>query len=539
MKSIKQDTVYIHSAFGLWPMLEYELDIAQTELLKGSRVIFLYCQGNLPICEANKKVIKRYCVECKSRVQAGLAWLDPKNGTLEIKGYDNLTLDQENSIAHTIKSIKDGSQNKHSIKHLTNIDGVDIFESALSTAMTRLRISRIKSADYFSCLKDDISVALRSYYSAKNHFERDLPDKVYLFNGRISKYRPMLRLAKKKNIPSTVYEYPVSGYTNYVLTDEIYLHDFSEFSRQLYKVFKESGLSKGEKISVGEQWLNARAARVLGDVGANFAQNQTFNKLPVNFSDKDFNVIYYVSSEDEFAAVKEILESRPCSQVEAIKNVASTFHQISLYVRIHPNLLGVDEKFNEELFNLGAFENVEIIEAESEIDSYSLMQAADLIISFGSTAGIEAAYFGKPVITVGASQYEAFGATVTVKTVKYLLELVSCSIRGDFSEFPNKRQRIEGACAYAFSIQNVGKRPVFLKAENFKEGSYVWMNMFRDGVETRIRANWIYIIYNRLIDRWKSIFVQVIRLADDKEKRSKFLHNPMTFIRAKLFSRLP
>jgi hypothetical protein len=544
MKSKKYKTVYIHSAFGLWPMLEYELDIAQRELLAGSRVVFLYCRGNQISCEANKTgknrgVKKRYCKECQSRVKAGLSWLEPKSGILEIMEYECLTSDQEEIVTQVLEKFELGSKDMSSIKGLINIDGIDIFESALSTVYSNLRVSKIKLDEYVGYLKNDISIALRSYYSALNHFERDQPDKVYIFNGRISRYRPYLRLAQKYGVETLVHEYPSYGFMDYSINYETYSHDRRAFSRQLYEVFQQYPLSNQDKINSGQAWYESRANRDIHGMEPVFVKNQEIEKLPDNWSDKNFNVVFYISSEDEIAGVKEVLEGRPCDQIDAIKIVANAIPELMMYVRLHPNLDGVDPEFTKELLGLDVVDNVKVIEAISKIDTYSMMRKSDLVISAGSTAGIEAAFIGKPVITVGSSQYEAFCATAQANTIGELINLVRDAVRKDFSKYPLEMQRKEGACAYAFSIQHFGIKPIYLKAENFKEGSYVWMNMFRDGVETRIRANWIYIIHNRLIDRWKSIFVQVIRLAVDKEKRSKFLHNPMIFIRAKLFSRLP
>ena len=230
MKSTKYKTVYIHSAFGLWPVLEYELDIAQRELLAGSRVVFLYCRGNQMSCEANKTgenrgVKKRYCKECQSRVKAGLSWLEPKNGTLEIMEYECLTSNQEEIITQVLEKFELGSKDVSSIKALINIDGIDIFESALSTVYSNLRVSKIKLDEYVDYLKNDISIALRSYYSALNHFERDQPDKVYIFNGRISRYRPFLRLAQKYGVETLVHEYPAYGFMDYSINYETYSHD--------------------------------------------------------------------------------------------------------------------------------------------------------------------------------------------------------------------------------------------------------------------------------------------------------------------------
>ncbi len=541
---MKQKTVFIHSAFGLWPMLEYELDIAQRELLSGNRVVFSYCRGSQVSCEVNNsglngKIKSRYCKECQSRVRAGLRWLDSKNGALEIVEYECLTMAQQLSIATILQDLEVASKDENSIKSLVNLQGVDIFESALSTVMSNLRLSQLKPDDYFKYLKNDISIALRSYYSALNHLTSKLPDRVYIFNARISRYRPLLRLAQKSSIDILVHEYPSYGFMDYIVTHGTYSHDRKAFSRQLYKTFEEYPLSTQDKMDIGESWFKNRANRLINGMEPIFVKNQELEKLPDDWSNKNFNVVFYVSSEDEIAGVKEVIEGRPCDQIEAIKYVVNAIPELMMYVRIHPNMANSDAEFNNALLELNVMEKVKVIEAESKIDSYSIMRAADLVISAGSTAGIEAAFLGKPVITVGTSQYEAFCATVKAKTIRELIDLVKDAVRKDFSKFPLQIQRKDGASAYAFSIQHVGVKPIFLMPDNIKEGFYVWMLMFRDGVITEIRALWIFVLYNRLIDGWKPIVNGLLNLISDNKKRSKFLHSPLVSIRTRIFSRLP
>ena len=50
-------------AFGVWPVLEYELDIVQRRLDAGDEVVWLMCEGNAPFCPANLELKKRRDVQ--------------------------------------------------------------------------------------------------------------------------------------------------------------------------------------------------------------------------------------------------------------------------------------------------------------------------------------------------------------------------------------------------------------------------------------------------------------------------------------------
>ncbi len=50
----------------------------------------------------------------------------------------------------------------------------------------------------------------------------------------------------------------------------------------------------------------------------------------------------------------------------------------------------------------------------SPVDSYALMARADIVFTYGSTAGIEAAFMGKPVVVMGPSAYDLLGCAQRV-----------------------------------------------------------------------------------------------------------------------------
>ena len=72
----------IYSAYGLYPMLEYELDIVQRLIDSGYHVKYVTCDGDRTLCSANNPNIESKqnfeglkCLSCKSRVSKGLNWL--------------------------------------------------------------------------------------------------------------------------------------------------------------------------------------------------------------------------------------------------------------------------------------------------------------------------------------------------------------------------------------------------------------------------------------------------------------------------------
>ena len=80
---------------------------------------------------------------------------------------------------------------------------------------------------------------------------------------------------------------------------------------------------------------------------------------------------------------------------------------IQFCLRTHPNLKGFDNSQTREIKQLAAlYPNVLVISAEDTVDSYGLLAACDVALTFGSTIGVEACYWGKPSILAGRALYQ-------------------------------------------------------------------------------------------------------------------------------------
>lgn len=70
------------------------------------------------------------------------------------------------------------------------------------------------------------------------------------------------------------------------------------------------------------------------------------------------------------------------------------------------------------------YKNLTVIDAESDISSYDLLFNCEKILSFGSTVGIEAVYWGKPSIQLGHAYYNDLCATYKPFTHTKAIEMI-------------------------------------------------------------------------------------------------------------------
>ncbi|KAA6232072.1 hypothetical protein FP507_02365 [Chlorobium phaeovibrioides] len=541
--SNRMDTVLIHTATGLWPMLEYELDIVQRELDCGNRVIFMYCRGSVGVCPANpprsgQARKQRYCLECQSRVKSGLKWLEPGDGRLEAVEYDQYTHTEEDSIQLLMDKLDRSDRSVATIKRMVNFEGVDVFEASYSTLMTHIRDSELNLEYHWNSLKQLLRVGISSYYSASSHIAYYAPDRVYIYNGRISRYRPLMRLVQRQEKELFVYEYPGRDYLHYSLTRGTYPHDIGNTSKQLQELFLKTVPDPVIVKNEAETWFLNRSQRKLDGPQKLFLDSKLVHmkddhSLPV-WDKSVFNLVFFVSSQDELGGIEENVTDLPFGQVEAIKRIMEEFPEIHCYVRIHPNLAGVEKGFVGNLFNLARFQGVTVIAPESPVSSYALVNAADLVLVFASTIGVEAAFQKKPVISVGKSSYGYFKCTATVRTDKDLMRLIHGAVNGDFSGFPSEAKRYEGACAFAWAQLHFGEKPEYLERDSYF-GGY----MVRNGEKKEIKASgWIQVI-NRLVDAPPKLVRGIKVFFSDPIKRKEFSAQPLSVIKKGVFSVLP
>ncbi len=84
----------------------------------------------------------------------------------------------------------------------------------------------------------------------------------------------------------------------------------------------------------------------------------------------------------------------------------------------------------------------------SPIDSYTLMRRADVVVTYGSTTGIEAAFARKPVIVMGPSAYGELGCVTVVQSEEQLKAALDDPEPGDWS----------GAVAFGLMMRKRGFR---------------------------------------------------------------------------------
>lgn len=402
--------------------------IVNLEANKELQINFLLCAGEIKNCNSNLNGSKLVCLKCNiissaiikkyKNPRLHFIYIDDylKNTDSKLKGFYNLTsLTQLKEI--TYKNI--------------NI-GLGVASSFVSAYRNLDPSFNHTQKNYFKRL---LNTSVYVYESLEIIIAKLKPQRIILFNGRFSDLRIVLELSKKHKIDFNTIEFEFIQNPLKIHAIE-YLntlpHDIGIHTKRIEELWKNTDDYLRNKLA--EEFFSRRR-------NGDFTNDQTYIKkqkqrsLPDSWDSNKKNYVIFNSSEDENIAlggeydIGNIFEK----QIDGIKWICEylkNFEDIHLTLRIHPNLAGLKFKYvqnlNEEVLN---YKNLTIIPPESDISSYALIDEADRIIVFNSTIGIEACYWGKPVISLDTTLYDNLKVTYIPKKLNELSELLTKDLK--------------------------------------------------------------------------------------------------------------
>ena len=257
---------------------------------------------------------------------------------------------------------------------------------------------------------------IKTYAAAHYSLSQDRPSFVYLFNGRFLQEKAVADCCKRMKIPVIFFErFNPSWLDKYFLFYES-THSQKYRSRTMLEFFDNTEVNLQQNlIEIGEKWFSDRA---LG-LTQNFTKDQ--NSTLIRKSSKPFFVFFH-SSEDELITT-DLISPIWSDQISALKSLVSVINSIGthdLVIRIHPNL---SHKSNDEidLWNRLAHELtilypwIIFLAYDNNVNSYSLIEMSDGVITVGSTIAVEAAFKEKKSILLGRAFHEDMDITLNPK----------------------------------------------------------------------------------------------------------------------------
>lgn len=400
------------------------LDEIQCELDEGNEVTIIGCQTGIRHCEYNLTGHRLICYSCSHAMRHSIKQLKGDFKTIKISDF---ITDNKNELINDANLDFDDVNTLKNIKYKNYDVGYAVMSTYVSSTLNFDARVNIKFNQFIKQLFHDSITLYNAYEKAIKSVK---PDKILIYNGRLHTTRPALRLAKIYNIQIDVLE--VIGENNGPNIEKVIfknsLPHSIDYNTDLINMNWDSGDPVEREVKANDFFIKRKTGASAGD--KSYTQYQELGKLPENINYNKKNIAIFNTSDFEKASIGPEWEWNifRCSQNEAIEkivNALSKYDHIHIYLRLHPNLSKIKYKYHTDYFKLSKrYQNLTIIYANSKISTYSLLEACDIVITFGSTVGVEATYWGKPSILLGNSKYVNIDATYNPSSEREFLDLI-------------------------------------------------------------------------------------------------------------------
>lgn len=413
--------VLVYTASSLCnPQFGIQIERALEYYHEGNEVVFSYCDGVMQTCSANACGNSAICSICKLGFKGALHNYLP-NGIKKI-GIKRICQRQKKKfLFESVQEIKNYRYKE-----------VDVGFSVMSVYITKTRNPSPSINDEFlDCIGKMLNEAEAFVDSMESLILKETPKLIVFFNGRFYDTKPLHDLAIKYNIDFLTTENVggVRAGENYKMVK--FYNSIPHDAKVLYDCCLESWVksskSEEEKNNIGKSFYEKRRSGIkAGDYV--YTGNQVKGLLPKTYDPSKKNIVVYCSSEDEYSSVSSNIDKLMLfnSQYEGIKYIVDNLdkEEYHLFVRIHPNMKGLNFKYHNDLYKLNEYENVTVIPPENSVSSYALMDVAYNIVVFGSTVGAESLYWGKPIVLLAFAEYYCWGCFALPKNKGQVVEMV-------------------------------------------------------------------------------------------------------------------
>ena len=396
--------VLVYAPLAFWtPHFETDLEIAQRHLDLGDLVDIVVCDKALPGCQISAANNVDICIGCISRSLHGTNLLSGNYNVLHISEYVN----QESTVFEHIPKLFANQNELRKYKY----DGFDAGMAVLSSMIDFIKNTEVDTIKYASLIHTQILSSIKSYLVVLKILNLGKYQTVYIFNGRWSMMRSAVRACEKVGVNYYTHERG-SDFTKFSLYKNTLPHNFKYTSD---RTLLQWSLARYNNYSTnsGNDFFIERKNRIEKS-WYSFTKSQKLYTLPDKWDDSSFKIVIYTSTELEYAAIDDNpLNTIYISQIDGIKClsklISTNIPSAHIWVRVHPN----DDSEASKLIWESCFQsysNVTIIQPGSCVDSYSLFKNVYRVITFGSTIGVEATYWGCVVIALRESPYSGIDA---------------------------------------------------------------------------------------------------------------------------------
>jgi hypothetical protein len=285
------------------------------------------------------------------------------------------------------------------------------------------------------------------------YLRRHKPDVIILPNGTILEFGVLYQVARFLNIPVVTYEFGEQR-------DRIWLAQNAEVMRQktddLWQARKDQQLTQGQQSQVRKLF----ASRQHASLWENFSRR--WQGIPSEGGEQvrhtlglDQRPIVLLATNvigDSLTLGRQVFSDSMTEWLERTVQFFATHPEIQLVARIHPGELitkgpSVADVVHKALLSIP--ENIHLVPADAKVNTYDIVEIADLGLVYTTTVGMEMAMSGVPVIVVGNTHYRGKGFTLDPESWQDYFEVLT-NILTNPAQYRLSHEQVEQAWNYAY-----------------------------------------------------------------------------------------
>jgi hypothetical protein len=262
----------------------------------------------------------------------------------------------------------------------------------------------------------NLAAACRAYAC----FQQDRPDVVIVPNGMIQEYAAVYETARFLGIPTVTYEFGEHNQRTWLGQDRLVIHHITS---ELWASRKGRKLNDSQHKWL-ENFLAGRQGLTKGDDFAHLWQKASPEggakvRAAMRLDDRPVVLLPTNVLGDSATLGLTVFSKSMTEWLQRVIQFLGSRPEVQVAVRIHPAETwtvgpSVAEIIHEVLPELPA--HIHLIGSKEKINTYDLMEIADLALVYTTTAGLEMATRGIPVLVSGRAHYRKKGFTLDADT---------------------------------------------------------------------------------------------------------------------------
>ncbi len=388
-------TIIVHAAYPLWRKHTLVTFARAKELQdSGNRVIVTYCNASAGTCAVNYGGSPVACLICKMRVTRTAASM----GLEAVPLATDSSVDKEESPLpfHQQRALVEGVQS----------GVISTFRTLPEQSRRSPMIGAIKRRYFLN--------SSRLLKSMKALFKSRRPDRVEVFNGRHACSKFPVIAARAEGICFTTLEVTARQFP--MICPGYMVHDRRNIQKRI--------LSHPADYEVAAKYYAGnRQPR-----GNKYARKHRTPFVPPEAAGYRKRISVFLSSQDEFESLGKEWVSPFLDYGPIVEKICRENPDCMFLVRFHPNQADMSGDILTPFRTVSELSNVKLYYPTDTVNSYSLMEWSDTVVTFGSTITVEACWAGKVAIMLGPSFFDELDIAYTPRTLEEVHSLLQMEL---------------------------------------------------------------------------------------------------------------